>query len=176
MARTDTLPHFLTDVADAIRTKGGTSGTIQASSFDTAIANLPSGGGGTLTMGYAETTSPGYMGGNLYALTFSSLTAQPKAFVLTLGANTDAMFTANGSNDMTMMRIWDGSSEYATEHYVRYSNSGAAAAAKISVLISDTANAGQWYAASNNFQLSQVKLPSEYGSSKDLTWRLYYFY
>ena len=46
--RTDTLPHFLTDVANAIRTKAGTSGTIQASSFDTAIANIPSGGGGTL--------------------------------------------------------------------------------------------------------------------------------
>lgn len=44
MARTDTLPHFLTDVADAIRTKGGTSETIQASTFDTAITNLPSGG------------------------------------------------------------------------------------------------------------------------------------
>ena len=45
MARTDTLPHFLTDVADAIRTKTGTQGTIQASSFDTAISNIPSGGG-----------------------------------------------------------------------------------------------------------------------------------
>jgi len=47
MARTDTLPHFLTDVANAIRTKAGTSGTIQASAFDTAIANIPSGGGTT---------------------------------------------------------------------------------------------------------------------------------
>ena len=45
MARVDTLPHFLTDVADAIRTKAGTSGAIQASAFDTAIANIPSGGG-----------------------------------------------------------------------------------------------------------------------------------
>lgn len=44
MARTDTLPHFLTDVADAIRTKKGTQGTIQASDFDTEIENLPSGG------------------------------------------------------------------------------------------------------------------------------------
>lgn len=43
MARTDTLPHFLTDVADAIREKKGTSETIQASEFDTEIANLPSG-------------------------------------------------------------------------------------------------------------------------------------
>jgi len=48
MARTDNLNHFLTDVADAIRTKAGTSGTIQASAFDTAIANIPSGGGGTV--------------------------------------------------------------------------------------------------------------------------------
>lgn len=47
MARTDSLGHFLTDVADAIRTKGGTSADIQASSFDTAIANLPGGGGAT---------------------------------------------------------------------------------------------------------------------------------
>lgn len=57
MARTDTLPHFLTDVADAIRTKGGTSETIQASSFDTAISNLPSGGGGLdwSAIGYSST-------------------------------------------------------------------------------------------------------------------------
>lgn len=44
MARTDTLPHFLTDVADAIREKKGTQETIQASDFDTEIENLPSGG------------------------------------------------------------------------------------------------------------------------------------
>lgn len=44
MARIDTLPHFLTDVADAIRTKTGSQETIQASTFDTAIANIPSGG------------------------------------------------------------------------------------------------------------------------------------
>ena len=43
MARTDTLGNFLTDVAEAIRTKKGTSETIQASQFDTEIANLPSG-------------------------------------------------------------------------------------------------------------------------------------
>lgn len=42
MARTDTLGNFLTDVADAIRTKKGTSDTITASNFDTEIENLPS--------------------------------------------------------------------------------------------------------------------------------------
>ena len=45
MARTDTLTHYLTDIADAIREKTGSSDPIQASSFDTAIENLPSGGG-----------------------------------------------------------------------------------------------------------------------------------
>ena len=44
MARTNTLGNFLTDVADAIRTKKGSSGTIQASSFDSEILSIPSGG------------------------------------------------------------------------------------------------------------------------------------
>jgi len=55
MARTDTLPHFLTDVADAIRTKTGDSSPIQASNFDTAIENIPSGGGADLD-DYFKTT------------------------------------------------------------------------------------------------------------------------
>ena len=49
MARTDTLPHFLSDVADAIRTKKGSEDTIQASDFDTEIENLPGGGSVTPT-------------------------------------------------------------------------------------------------------------------------------
>lgn len=44
MARTDTLGNFLTDVAEAIRTKKGTTDTIQASNLDTEIANLSGGG------------------------------------------------------------------------------------------------------------------------------------
>ena len=44
MARTDTLGNFLTDVAEAIRTKEGTTKTIPASEFDTRISNLSGGG------------------------------------------------------------------------------------------------------------------------------------
>lgn len=44
MARTDTLGHFLTDVADAIKNKKGDDTPILASEFDTEITNLPSGG------------------------------------------------------------------------------------------------------------------------------------
>lgn len=43
MARIDTLANFLTDVAEAIRTKEGTTETITASEFDTRISNLSGG-------------------------------------------------------------------------------------------------------------------------------------
>ena len=46
MARTDTLGNFLTDVADAIRTKKGSEEPIAAADFDTEIKNLPSGSKG----------------------------------------------------------------------------------------------------------------------------------
>jgi len=45
MARTDTLGHFLTDVAEAIRTAEGSTDTITASDFDTRIESLSGGGG-----------------------------------------------------------------------------------------------------------------------------------
>lgn len=44
MARVNNLTDFLTDVADAIREKKGTTEPINASDFDTEIQNLPSGG------------------------------------------------------------------------------------------------------------------------------------
>lgn len=45
MARVDTLGHFLTDVADAIREKTGSDALIEASDFDTEIESIPTGGG-----------------------------------------------------------------------------------------------------------------------------------
>ena len=43
MSKSDNLTDFLTDVADAIRTKEGSSGTINPQDFSTRIANLQSG-------------------------------------------------------------------------------------------------------------------------------------
>lgn len=54
MARTNNLTNFLTDVADAIKTKKGDSTPILASDFDTEIENLPSGGGGTTPSNVTE--------------------------------------------------------------------------------------------------------------------------
>lgn len=45
MARTDTLDNFLTDVANSIRTKKGTTNSIPASNFDTEIESIETGGG-----------------------------------------------------------------------------------------------------------------------------------
>ena len=42
MARTDNLSNFCTDIADAIRSKTGKTGTIKASNFDTEIKNITS--------------------------------------------------------------------------------------------------------------------------------------
>lgn len=46
MARTDNLTNFLTDIADSIREKKGTTEVIKASEFDTEIASIESSGGG----------------------------------------------------------------------------------------------------------------------------------
>lgn len=45
MARTDNLNNFLTDVAQSIRDKKGTTENIKASDFDTEIASIETGGG-----------------------------------------------------------------------------------------------------------------------------------
>lgn len=47
MARTDNLTNFLTDVANSIRAKKGTTDTILASDFDTEIESIETGGGTT---------------------------------------------------------------------------------------------------------------------------------
>ena len=59
MARTDTLGHFLTDVADAIREKKGTTGLIQASDFDTEIESITTGGGYSITVNVINGTYTG---------------------------------------------------------------------------------------------------------------------
>ena len=48
MAKTDNLSDFLTDVANSIRTKTGTTEQINAQDFSNKILNIPSGGENTL--------------------------------------------------------------------------------------------------------------------------------
>lgn len=66
MARIDNLNHFLTDVADAIRNKKGTSGQILAKNFDSEIASI-SGGGGITPSGTKNITENGLVDVTEYA-------------------------------------------------------------------------------------------------------------
>ena len=58
MARIDNLNNFLTDVAESIRTKKGTTDLISPSNFDTEIESIES-GGGDLSEYFTETIDKG---------------------------------------------------------------------------------------------------------------------
>ena len=59
MAKNNNLTDFLTDVADAIRAKKGTSGKINPQDFSAEIASIETGGGGgSGTGGTAQTVQP----------------------------------------------------------------------------------------------------------------------
>lgn len=102
--RTDTLPHFLTDVADAIRAKAGTSGTIQASTFDTAIANIPSG-----------TTEPAEKDVNFYDADGTRLYSYTKTEFLALTSMPDVP-TKDGLTSQGWNWSLSGAKEYVTDY------------------------------------------------------------
>jgi hypothetical protein len=54
MAKNDNLKDFLTDLADAIREKKGTSGPINPQDFTSEIASIETGGGGIIPDYYSE--------------------------------------------------------------------------------------------------------------------------
>ena len=61
MARTDTLTNFLTDIANSIRNKKGSTDSILASNFDTEIESIETGGGEpTIGVQFTEWDEQGY--------------------------------------------------------------------------------------------------------------------
>lgn len=99
MARTDNLSNFLTDVANAIRTKTGGTGQIQASQFDTEIENIenvssviyfdvaPEGSGKTITFDIASNYS------NYSNITLDNIIAMPSMGVSISEGGSTAAFT-----------------------------------------------------------------------------------
>ena len=82
MAKTDNLTDFLTDIADAIREKKGTTGAINPQDFSSEIASIESGGGGVVTSApISDVNFYDYDGTILYSYTkeqFLALSAMPK--------------------------------------------------------------------------------------------------
>lgn len=102
MARIDSLGNFLTDVAEAIRTKKGTTDTIPASNFDSEIASIE--GGGKYAPKYIRFT--GYTGTDLTEetsnLDTSNLTSMRDMFSECTGLNNIDVSNFNTSNVTTM--------------------------------------------------------------------------
>ena len=84
MAKTDNLTDFLTDIADAIREKKGTTGAINPQDFSSEIASIESGGGGSSAVtppSYSDVNFYDYDGTILYSYTkeqFLALSAMPE--------------------------------------------------------------------------------------------------
>ena len=84
MAKTDNLTDFLTDIADAIREKKGTTGAINPQDFSSEIASIESGGGGSSAVtppSYSDVNFFDYNGTILYSYTkeqFLALSTMPE--------------------------------------------------------------------------------------------------
>lgn len=96
MARTDTLNHFLTDVADAIRTKTGSAATITASSFDTEITNIPTSGGDPTDYFNGDLKNSAKAGQAFFRSDYIKPTAQLVDIDCTGKANLNMMFSDCG--------------------------------------------------------------------------------
>ena len=82
MAKTDNLTDYLTDIANAIREKKGTTGTINPQDFSIEIASIESGGGGVVTSApISDVNFLDYDGTILHSYTkeqFLALSAMPE--------------------------------------------------------------------------------------------------
>ena len=101
MARTDTLNNFLTDVAEAIREKEGTTEAIPANEFDTRISNLS--GEEDLTEeleGYSAnlTEQETKINDIIAGLSNKALGGGSSRSLITVGLSSDAEFTSYNSS------------------------------------------------------------------------------
>ena len=74
MSKENNLTDFLTDIADTIRTKKGTSGTIDPQDFSSEIASISGGG--------VETMTGTISGGDIQSLSFADVPTEPKCISL----------------------------------------------------------------------------------------------
>ena len=105
MAKTDNLSDFLTDVANSIRTKTGTTEQINAQDFSNKILNIPSGGENTLK--------------NLLDATKSCY----RLFFKYKGASVDGLIQPNDTENVTdMTSMFEGCTNLITVPLLNTSN------------------------------------------------------
>ena len=95
------LTTLFTNIANAIRTKGGTTATLQASQFPTAIANLPSGGGTIITGTITNTTGSAIS--NPAAFTIPQLVGCKNAIIIWNGGYGLGVTGFSGKSSMALM-------------------------------------------------------------------------
>lgn len=112
MARTDNLTNYLTDVASAIKTKKDDNTPIQASNFDTEIANLPS---DNVSEYFNENMNNG---GNLYPATLELLKKIPAIYFN--GTNCSKLFS--GCKSLTNLDLSNFDTSNVTTMSEMFSN------------------------------------------------------
>lgn len=123
-----TLTSLFSDIADAIRAKTGSSETIVADDFPTAIANIPTGGGGITTTEVAnatgttlEITSSGG-GANTCTLSISDDGIVASNFS---SGTTPTSFIASGFDDINGMCVTYCKDAYTSGCIMWYEQTGA---------------------------------------------------
>ena len=115
------LTTLFTNIANAIRTKGGTTATLQASQFPAAIANLPSGGGTIVTGRVTNTTNAAIS--NPAALTVPQLVGCENAIIIWDGTYGLEPPGFQGQSNMALMiSLNDGA--YKTGGLMYYASDG----------------------------------------------------
>ena len=119
MAKNNNLTDFLTDVANAIRTKKGTTGTINPQDFSSEIASISTG----VDTSDATATAADILSGKTAYVNGTKVTGAIATYDGTVEdvavVYTDCL-TFIGKNDeftlKALYKAWDGTLEYSTDH------------------------------------------------------------
>lgn len=149
MARTNTLTNFLTDVATAIRTKSGTTGTIAASAFDTKIGELTNYKVDIVTATLSSTDTH---------IEFTVL-GEPKAYALMCTGATGARFQyVSGSYGyFTSARDWDGTTCKTTETRIGYQNASVFTLTYTTNTTTTSSDIGEYNSSTNKFSITGLR-------------------
>lgn len=119
MAKNNNLTDFLTDVANAIRAKKGTTGTINPQNFSSEIASISTGvdtSDATATAADILSGKTAYVNGTKVVGTRAAYDGTVEYIIVTY---TDCLNFVGKTSDFTLKatnKSWDGTLEWSTDH------------------------------------------------------------